>query len=342
MQKICKVMDMANRKKNDGKVQKDARTKMKDPMIMVCAKCGKALNIGKFYANKGFRENNGRDRWCKDCAATHIVSKETLVDYCHENRRVFNERLYKICVEEVDKNLRTDLGYIAILDGAKKEQYRFEQVKPLYLRQMNLKAYYEFEEKDTVVERQLAEYIDNQVVQKKIEIAKEIVDDEISNIFADKHKHFSREWNGEFTDFEEQYLNDFYSDLEKEFDISDRHMEDNFREVAKASLEKTLAYNAKRRGEPDADKQYDKALSNYIKLSDQAKLSVSKRSANDRIGFSDLGNIVKTIESSGALCRKIEFEKDDVDTVLEDFYNTFYSYNPIEIAQSEAEDEDDF
>ena len=114
-------------------------------------------------------------------------------------------------------------------------------------------------------------------------------------------------------------------------------MEDNFREVAKSALEKTLAYNAKRRGEPGANDRYKEAVDIYIKLSNQAKLSNSQRTANDRIGFSDLGTLIKMVEDTGALCRKQEFEKDDVDLILGDFYHAFRSFNPIEINKESEE-----
>ena len=64
----------------------------------------------------------------------------------------------------------------------------------------------------------------------------------------------------------------------------------------------------------------------YIKLSDTAKLSANKRTKNDSVGYSDLGSLIKRIEDSGALMRKVEFEKDDVDVVLDDFMHILRSF----------------
>lgn len=278
----------------------------------------------------------GHDLWCKDCVRNKINSKEDLIDYCYANKRVFSEVLYDKCEKNVDETLNRDLDYLKISDEDKKKKHRFDLIKKMYLKQMNLKLYYKVAE-DRSVDEQISNYLEEQIIQKTFEAAKELVSDEVNNLNFDEIKHYDNVWHGDFSDGEIEFLNNYYANLETQFDITDSHMEDNFREVAKSALEKTLAYNAKRRGEPGASDRYKEAVDIYIKLSNQAKLSNSQRTANDRIGFSDLGTLIKMVEDTGALCRKQEFEKDDVDLILGDFYHAFRSFNPIEINKESEE-----
>lgn len=278
----------------------------------------------------------GHDLWCKDCVRNKINSKEDLIDYCYANKRVFSEVLYDKCEKNVDESLNRDLDYLKISDEDKKKKHRFDLIKKMYLKQMNLKLYYKVAE-DRSVDEQISNYLEEQIIQKTFEAAKELVSDEVNNLNFDEIKHYDNVWHGDFSDGEIEFLNNYYANLETQFDITDSHMEDNFREVAKSALEKTLAYNAKRRGEPGASDRYKEAVDIYIKLSNQAKLSNSQRTANDRIGFSDLGTLIKMVEDTGALCRKQEFEKDDVDLILGDFYHAFRSFNPIEINKESEE-----
>lgn len=306
-----------------------------------CVKCNTKQPLINYYKHTNYKDAQGYDVWCKDCVKKYVVDKESLIDYCYQNKRKFSEELYKRCETRIDFELDKDLTYIKIVDLTKKQQYRWDLIRKEYFRQMNMKKYYEFIE--TVdAEKQISNYIEEKITQQSIEMAKNLVDEEVENMMLDQQRHYDPVWKGNYTEWELNFLNEYYRSLETQFDISDSHMEDNFRKVAKASLEETTTYNAMRREEPGADKRHETAVKNYIQLSDQAKLSSSKRTANDRIGFSDLGSLIKMIEDKGALCRKQEFEKDDVDVVLGDFYHAFRSFNPIEIQQADKlEDGDD-
>lgn len=306
-----------------------------------CLKCNKKQPLTNYYKNTKYKDAQGYDIWCKDCLVKYVTDKETLIDYCYQNKREFSDELYDRVEKKVEFDLDKDLEYIKTISVDKKLKYRFELIRKEYFRQMNMKKYYKFVE-TVSAEDQISNYLEEQVIKQSVEAAKEMVDDQIKNMMLDQKQHYDPIWKGEFTDWELNYLNEYYHSLEIQFDISDSHMEDNFRKVAKASLEETMAYNAMRRGESGADKRHEAATRNYIQLSDQAKLSSSKRTANDRIGFSDLGSLIKMIEDKGALCRKQNFDKDDVDVVLEDFYHAFRSFNPAEIKQAEELEEDDF
>lgn len=292
----------------------------------VCLKCKQKKAATEFYSNKDFSDNMGHDLWCKTCTNDFINSKEDLLRYCEENQRNFSVELYDKCEYETDLDLEKDMAYLKLRDEEQKKRYRFDLIKKQYLRRMNLRIYYQ--------SKPAEEKIDEEDLEDQEEIICET-----DNMTLDDQKHYDDVWHGDFTEWELGFLNKYYANLEMQFDISDAHMEDSFREVAKSALEKTLAYNARRRKEPGSSERYKEAVEIYIKLSNQAKLSNSQRTANDRIGFSDLGTLIKMVEETGALCRKQEFEKDEVDKIIEDFYHAFRSFNPIEINKEIEDDE---
>lgn len=44
-----------------------------------------------FYVNKEWRDQNGRDAWCKKCATRYCTTKAKVQEYCWYNNRKWSE-----------------------------------------------------------------------------------------------------------------------------------------------------------------------------------------------------------------------------------------------------------
>lgn len=291
----------------------------------VCLQCKKKVKLTDFYNNAKNYEWRLKDKWCKECVNKFVVDLDTLQLYCRFNNRVFSKTLYEKCTEEIDTNLQTDDSYKRLANYDKKIKYRTNKIIKSYFKKMNLPNYYKFQNNDYDTAKEIAD--------KEEELHKATLEKHNAFLEENETKSFDENWYGEYSQKELKYLNDFYEQLLTQFEISDIQMENTVKEVAKASLEMKQAYNEMRLGTPAASVRYQNARDSYLKLSDNAKLSASKRSTNDRIGFSDLGSLIKRIENSGALMRKIEFEKDEVERIRDDFRHILASFEGEDLSR---------
>jgi hypothetical protein len=131
---------------------------------------------------------------------------------------------------------------------------------------------------------------------------------------------YSEFWDGDYTKAELDRLDRKYREYEADFDIPDVHTRDMFKKIVKFSY---MQDEATRLAQEDPTKENIDTLDKVTKLlnalSDSMKLNLSKRTANDRGGFTDLGNLIARIESTGALCRPQKFEEDDVDRTIREY-----------------------
>jgi hypothetical protein len=88
--------------------------------------------------------------------------------------------------------------------------------------------------------------------------------------------------------------------------------------TAKTSLMVEKTYEAWISG-TGTEKVYRDAQSAFDTISQSAKFSEKTRSYTDNNGMGSLGEIIRRLEIDGFLQKKIEFEKDDVDSIIEDF-----------------------
>lgn len=284
-----------------------------------CPQCKKKVLLSDYYNNARNYEWHVKDKWCKNCVKKFVKDLETLQLYCRYNNRVFAVELYQAAEVVIDDNLKNDDKYNSLTDIDKRAAYRFQKIFVYYTKRMNLPQYYQFENNDFDAVSVIKD--------KEQEIYQQNIDHHIEHMAEDVVKAWDDTWYGEYSNNELSFLNSFYDKLQMQFEISDAQMDITVKEAAKSALEMNQAYNAMRAGEAGAAVRYQNARDSFIKLSDNAKLSASKRTANDRVGFSDLGSLIKRVENSGALMRKVTFPKDDVDNIRNDFRHILASFN---------------
>jgi len=275
----------------------------------LCHKCNKELPLKNFYMNKENKKEMFRDCWCKDCFYNYVYDEVTLREYFFFNNRVFPEQRWTEILELTKKEIEQSDEYKDCKDIDKVNNVVFKEVFKRVAKYMSLSNWYRF--------------VDNIGDSIKTQLSSDQDKINISN--ENEEKEYSTIWHGNYTQSELKYLEDYFSGLERDFKLSTSSYIDYARKVAKASLAMDKAFSDALDGKAGADKKYKDCKDIFDALSGSAKFSEKTRSENDSVGFGSLGEIVKRLESTGFLQKKIIFPKDDVDKIIDDFRWTLTS-----------------
>ena len=126
----------------------------------------------------------------------------------------------------------------------------------------------------------------------------------------------SEEWRGLYTQDDLDYLNNYYSSLERDYNIVTENHRDYARKIAKASLAMDKAFNEMTNGIPGADIKYKNMKEAFDSLSKSAKFSESTRSVND-VGASSFSKVAAMVESHNWIPQHKPMEKDAIDEMLD-------------------------
>lgn len=275
---------------------------MADNISKKCTKCGKSKKIVKnFYMNRQHVAGNMADNWCRNCVNEYISDKETLLTYCSENLRKFSEELWTYANQTAVQKLVSDENYVKA-DTKTKQELVAKKTIALYIQQQSQTQYYQYIPK---------EIDDNNISDDEISS-----DDKLDN--TKKERLHSVRWRGNYTAEELEYLEDYFAKLQRDFKIDNINHEDYAIKAAKSSLMADKSYEAwiSHKG---TEKAYREAQAAFDTICQSAKFSEKTRSYNDNNGMGSLGEIIRRLETDGFMQKKIEFEKDDVDSIIDDF-----------------------
>lgn len=269
-----------------------------DKISKECTRCRKKQKIsGNFYTHRDFRESQYSDPWCKKCARKFVVDKDSLIEYCKANYRVFSEELWEWANANAIKNLESNEDFFNS-DTTGKQELLNKKVLAFYFQQMNQTQYYRIASNSSTSQDLLCKK--NQSIKNSEE------------------KTYSKKWRGYYTQQDLDYLEDYYSGLLRDFKIDNKNHEDYAKKAAKSSLMADKAYENWINGK-GTEKAYRDAQTAFDTVCQSAKFSEKTRSYNDNSGMGSLGEIIKRLEVDGFFQKKIKFEKDDVDSIIEDF-----------------------
>jgi hypothetical protein len=264
-----------------------------------CGRCHKKQKIsGSFYTHRDFKESQYSDLWCKKCVKSFVQDKETLMGYCDANYREFSEELWEWANRFTLEKLEQDERYTS-LNTIEKQDMLTKRILNEYFRSMGKTQYYRFKVDNN-----------NNINQSQIETINQLNDPE--------KKIYSKKWRGHYTQQDLDYLEDYYAGLQRDFKIDNKNHEDYAMKTAKTSLMAEKAYEDWINGK-GSEKAYRDAQGAFDTVSQSAKFSEKTRSYTDNNGMGSLGEITKRLEIDGFLQKKIKFEKDDVDSIIEDF-----------------------
>lgn len=132
---------------------------------------------------------------------------------------------------------------------------------------------------------------------------------------------WNENWQGEYTDKEIKYLDDYIDGLKRDFDITTVNHMDYAKEIAKMSLLKSKAYGTMLKDPTDDNiKSYRGLVSMFDSLSKSAQFAESQRSAND-VGLGSFGQIFDAVEKNNWVPTYVPEDKDMYDKLLDQFAN---------------------
>ena len=139
-------------------------------------------------------------------------------------------------------------------------------------------------------------------------------------VFEDQTRIYSEEWNGRYTQTDINYLNKYLTGLHNDFKINTTSYKDYAKKICCASLAVNKAYQEMLDGTTGADKKYKDLQATFDTLSKSAQFSENSRSSMSA-GINSICQVVDKIESKSWIYEPDEYEKDDIEHLLDQFNN---------------------
>lgn len=246
-----------------------------------CSKLGRLQPVANFYKVKNL--DTPYYPYCKNCVEKNID--------------VNNLQEVQDFLKEIDRPFIMDI-WVAVCSGSSKFIEN-------YMKNITTKEYNDLTWKDSVFE-------------KSPEARRE---ESLENSQGSAKAVWNDEWQGEYTEEEIKYLNDYMEGLKKDFDISTVNHMDYAKEIAKTSLLKSKAYSIMLKDPSDDNiKAYKGVVSMFDILSKSAQFAESQRGAND-VGLGSFGQIFDAVEKHNWVPTYVPDDKDMYDKLLDQFAN---------------------
>ena len=134
----------------------------------------------------------------------------------------------------------------------------------------------------------------------------------------DEERKYNKQWMGSYTKSEITYLNDYLKTLKEDFNIITKNHTDYAKKIAKASLVMDKEYEKIIEGAGNVA-DYDKYKKIFDDLSKSAQFAESGRGKS--AVSNGIAEIVETVENHQWVYKKDDYEKDDIDLLLNQFGN---------------------
>lgn len=264
-----------------------------------CMRCGKPKDIKEFYDNPNL-DDTGVDAWCKSCLGK-CATREDVARYMWENGRDFTKEIWKLAVDRAEPILAKNAVY---QKSSKDKQKALLEKAAAGQVQYVMKTDYH--------------YVDTDGVSYEEAKAQGLFNDPKAEE-KDEEKVYSKEFHGEFTKDELEYLEDYVADLSEDFDIETRADKDYARKMAKASLIHDNALNDYLAGEADIE-TVNKAAASFDMIAKSGNLAPSKKKKDDSKSIGSWSELTLYLEMNGHPCtRQVTWPLDDVDKTVMEF-----------------------
>lgn len=283
-------------------------TAKKPPLTKLCVKCHRTVPVAKFFSNRDWIDQGGKDSWCKDCIA-QCQTKDEMREYFWENNRAWNESMWANAIKQA--GLQAANNAVFQKSSEDRQQVILESIACKIVPGMMQKTQiYKYEDHNGDV------YANSYAEAKE---AGKIIDISAAKPADPNVKIYSHEFNGMFKPAEIEYLETYYQGLENDFDLSDISLRDNAKKLAKASLLVDTAQDKYMSGKCSLQDVKD-AIAQYDLLMKTGNFAACKRKPGDKGGVGSWSEIAFQLETTGhTMTRKIEWPKDDVDKTIEEF-----------------------
>ena len=289
----------------------------KDTKKKFCTACHQELPLSHFYMSKSpLHSLDGKVPICKDCALQNSLNEET---------GEIDEVKFKNILRQLDKPYYLDNVISAQNQFAKEHgyipedevKYHGADILKIYykninsLRQLSSKSYAD-SEKDGFVQKNSTVLTSTTKSNKTSStLSKSIQDKE-----EPEELIYDEKWMGKYTKKDIDYLNNYYTGLERDYKIITENHRDYARKIAKASLQMDKAFDEMINGLDGADARYKNAREAFDTLSKSAKFSESTRSVND-VGISSFSKVAAMVEAHNWIPEHKPLKKDTIDEMID-------------------------
>ncbi len=284
-------------------LSKPRKTAKKPPVTKICLHCNQIRNLSEFYSNRDWLAQAGKDVWCKKCVAS-IQTKDEMRQYFFENDRKWNEKIWENAKKKAERVAVQNTKFMKLSEDMREsflEKMTCEQVPAVM--QINY------------------EYVDNSQninvnTYEESKEAGQVVDNEPKKKDANV-KTYNAFFNGDFKPSELEYLQNFYDELDSDFDLADVSLRDNAKKLAKAALTVDKMQNDYLAGRCQIQ-DLNNAVNSYNLLASMGNFAANKRKPGDKGGINSWAETTAYLETHGYPCiEKIEWPKDVVDVAID-------------------------
>lgn len=263
----------------------------------ICIKCGRAKELDSYYANRDWEEQLGKDIWCKECVGK-CTNREEIKEYCWENHRDWDERIWQAASKKAEKMLLDNTMYQR--SGEERRKVLLDRLAAQQVPSV-MTPYYK--------------YIDNSK-SGSLTYAEAKAKGEVSDEAEENEKVYDEFFNGYFTKRDLEHLQNYYNRLEEDFSFDNENLRDYAKKCARASLQADKAQNDYAAGRCSlADVKAATDL--FDMLSKSSNFAACKRKSGDSSGITSWSELSYKLETSGhTMQRQIKWAEDDVDRCI--------------------------
>lgn len=288
----------------------------------VCNYCREKKKLINFYISKSpLFAADGRVPICKKCVSDASLNEDGTINEVELNKilKKIDRPYYKDLLESATNSFKKEHSYI---EDENVKYYGKEILSKYFtliaMRQDRDKSYEESEKDGFVHQNSNTPKTEKERIALKYA---DIIDSKLSNIGADIQELkepliYDDKWMGKYTQKDIDYLNKYYSGLERDYKIITENHRDYARKIAKASLQMDKAFDDMINGIAGADAKYKNAREAFDTLSKSAKFSESTRSVND-VGISSFSKVAAMVEAHNWIPEHKPLEKDTIDEMID-------------------------
>lgn len=272
----------------------------------VCIKCGAEKKLSEFFANREWKEQSGKDAWCKDCVSK-LATKEEIKEYLWENNKEFTGKLWDDAMKKAIALAEENATF-----RKSSEERKARMLERLAAQQIS----------SVIQTGGNYRFVDNKKrsggkTYAEAKEAGEIVEEEDPS-----KKKWSDEWCGNFTDREIRWLDAYYRKLSQDGKLEfDATQDDYAHKIAHQSLLYNKAISDYAAGRCDYSVVKD-AATVFDNMNKSANFAACRKKSDDDNNKLAVAEIAQYLESHGHPCtRKVEWPKDDVDMCIAELHH---------------------
>ena len=300
-----------------------------------CPVCKKEKSIAKgFYKSASpLYAEEGCVPMCIDCVKDSVVNEDGTISVKKLKSvcRKLDKPLYFDALESAYAQYRREHSYVPEEEIARQGR----DIIALFfkntasLRQYQNKNYEDSEKDNFIIQGNSTSKADKEMLLKKYNGLLESHPDNIDTspspttppvpvdtLDEGEELIYDEKWMGNYTQKDIDYLNKYYSGLERDYKIITENHRDYARKIAKASLQMDKAFDEMINGVEGADARYKNAREAFDTLSKSAKFSESTRSVND-VGISSFSKVAAMVEAHNWIPEHKPLKKDVIDEMID-------------------------